>query len=112
MAIITVNSDLDNTNAGDGVTTLREAIAQASNGDTIVFSAPPFGSGGPTTITLQSGLYIDKSITIIGDGYHNLYTPGGDGQPDVYITAGAPGEPGEGGFQGNFNMLLVAVGAT
>src|SRR5262252_7795086 len=50
----------------DGAGSLRQAIANAHNGDTI-----DFGVNG--TITLASGgLLVDKSITISGLGHDNL----------------------------------------
>ena len=103
MATITVTSDLDNFDAFDGATTRSPRPTTAHHR----VRPPPF-FGSQFTITLQSSLVIDKSITIIGDGYHSSSAVGA---PDVLITAGTPGEPGEGGGPGFFNMLYVAAGA-
>jgi Ca2+-binding RTX toxin-like protein len=85
-ATLTVNSLLDNTTAGDGLVTLREAIAAAqtdgltdlgqagSGADTIEFAASHFASG-PAAIPLsivgdlslgQSAFLITTAITIRG----------------------------------------------
>ena len=61
LATITVTS------AGDsGAGTLRQAITDAADGDTITFDTGSMGSG---TITLSGGntLYVNKTITIEGD---------------------------------------------
>ena len=88
LSAILVNSLEDNTTAGDGLVTLREAIAaanddtttdlgdQGSGADTISFDPSLFASG-PATINLSivgdttvgpSGLAITSDITIIGPG--------------------------------------------
>ena len=81
MALIIVNSALDNTIAGDGFTTLREAVLEANAdaaGDTIVFDASLQGS----TITLSSGqLIINNDVSIDGD-------TNGDNKADITIDGG------------------------
>src|SRR5262249_40393540 len=62
----TVTSTGDVTNAGDGVTTLREAIVAAnahSGPDNIVFSASVFPAGSTKTITLGSAGQVELSDT-------------------------------------------------
>ena len=63
MSTIVVNTVSDTVNANDGVTSLREAIAQAGAGDTITFSA----ALNHQTILVASELDITKSLTIDGD---------------------------------------------
>jgi hypothetical protein len=62
---LTVTTSADETNAKDGVLSLREAIGQAKSGDTIVFD--PSLNGQTITLT-GSELYIPKSVTIQGNG--------------------------------------------
>ncbi len=93
LSAILVNSLADNTTAGDGQVTLREAIAAANNdtttdlgdtgsgADTISFD-PSLFSSGPVTIDLSivgdttvgpSGLAITSDVTIVGpDGANGL----------------------------------------
>jgi predicted outer membrane repeat protein len=95
LASLTVNSPLDNTIAGDGLVTIREAIL-AANADTttdlgqkgnfvdvITFD---FGHDGPQTIALTMGqLVINSDLTITGAG-RDLLTidvSGSDTLPDV-----------------------------
>jgi hypothetical protein len=76
LAVLTVNSTLDNNTAGDGMVTLREAIIAAntnamtdlaqtgSGADTIEFAPTVFG-----TIALTFGeMIITESLTINGPG--------------------------------------------
>ena len=65
MSTIVVNTASDSLtlNLNDGVTTLREALAWAAAGDTIVFAA----SLDQQTITLVQGLVIDQNVIIDGD---------------------------------------------
>ena len=66
-ATITVTNTNDN-----GAGSLRQAIADAHDGDTIKF-------GVTGTITLTTGeLLVDKSITISGPGSDNLTVDGND----------------------------------
>ncbi len=87
LAVLTVNSPLDDVVAGDGLVTLREAIVaantdgvtdlgQLANGaDTIEFDAATFGS--PQTITLALGqLSITSSLAIHGTGATKLTIDG------------------------------------
>src|SRR5262245_38888843 len=81
LAVLTVNSLSDNTTAGNGLVTLREAILAAdadgttdlgqtgSGTDTIEFAAS-LTSGGPATINLTSlgHLTITSSLAINGPG--------------------------------------------
>jgi len=57
-ATLTVTSDLDDSSGG----TLREVIATANSGDTIVFDP------SVTTIALAGGIPLEKGITIDGGG--------------------------------------------
>lgn len=74
LATIPVTTTLDIVNAGDGLTSLREAVAEANataSHDTITF--PGLTSGGPATIVLQLGdLWIREALTIDGPGAHLL----------------------------------------
>ena len=79
----TVVSILEDENDGDfstGDLSLREAIAIAESGDTIIFDSNL--SGGTITL-VQSELAIDKSLTIQGLGAKNL-TIDGDGNSRVF----------------------------
>ena len=71
-ATFTVDSLTDVTNASDGVTTLREAVAASASGDTITFS-PSLFSGTRQYLDLTSTISIPSSRTIIGPG-QNLLT--------------------------------------
>jgi hypothetical protein len=67
---LTVTSDQDS-----GAGSLRETIAAAQSGDTIVFSVTP--TSGNSTITLTSGqLLITKDLTIQGPGAGQLVISG------------------------------------
>jgi hypothetical protein len=68
--------------ADDGPGTLREAIAAASPGDTIDFSV----SG---VITLNTGLVIDKDLTLTGPGAASLALDGGGSVSILQVDAGA-----------------------
>jgi hypothetical protein len=63
MSTITVDTMSDVVNANDGVTSLREAIAQAGAGDTIAFAL----SLDHQTITLAQGLALSRDVIIDGD---------------------------------------------
>jgi predicted outer membrane repeat protein len=95
LAALLVNSPLDNTVAGDGFVTLREAILAANSdtttdlghkgnfADTISFD---FGHDGPQTIELTMGqLTIGSDLSIVGAGSHLLTidASGSDTMPDV-----------------------------
>jgi MBG domain len=78
-ATITVTNNDD---SGSG--SLRDAIAAANPGDTIVFDSSLNGQ----TITLTSGeLYVDKNLTIQGPGA-NLLTVSGNNASRVFEIAG------------------------
>ena len=88
MLSITVDTLSDAVDAGDGVTSLREAVAAANattTADTIQF-APALTAGGLATILLTHGeLAITQPLTIIGPG-SNLLTldaSGNDPTPDL-----------------------------
>ena len=69
MAVITVTNSAD---VGNG--TLRQAILDAQSGDTIEFDS----SLSNQTITLDSGLWINKSLTFDGANAPNLTISGGN----------------------------------
>ena len=77
MALIIVNSALDNTIANDGFTTLREAVIAANAdgfADSITFDASLQGS----TIALSGQLIITSDVTIDGD-------TNGDNRADITL---------------------------
>jgi hypothetical protein len=77
-ATITVNSTADPTESGK--TTLRNALAAASDGDTIGFSVTT-----PATITLTSGvLMVTKSVIINGPGADQLFVNGNAAASPVF----------------------------
>ena len=62
-------------NADSGAGSLRDTIAAASGGDTVVFDSTLYGQ----TITLTSGeLAVNKSLDIEGPGADQLTVSGGD----------------------------------
>ena len=65
-ADVTVTSDADT-----GANTLRDALATANNGDTIVFALP-----AGSTISLASGLAVTKNLAIDGAGSNGLTISG------------------------------------
>jgi hypothetical protein len=69
---LTVTNTTDNPEPVTG--TLREEIAAAQSGDTIVFASSLSGQ----TITLNDQLVINKSLTIQGLGAQNLTISGGE----------------------------------
>ena len=107
-AIITVDSSADNTTAGDGFCTLREAITNANNDsdstsgdcvagsgtDTIEFDITSNEGAGPHTITIASSLTISQSVIIDGTtetGYvaNNASAPNPiNGSKMIEITGG------------------------
>src|SRR5215216_754803 len=74
IALTTEAATITVTNTNDiGAGSLRQAIADASDGDTIDFDPSPGGH----TITLTSGeLLVNKSVTINGPGPNNLTVDG------------------------------------
>jgi hypothetical protein len=82
LSAFTVNTTSDVTNAGDGKTTLREAIVAANahaGADMINFSPTVFTSGSLHTITLTVGqLTINGALTITGPGVGVLAVDGND----------------------------------
>jgi hypothetical protein len=62
-ATIPVTTSDDVVDAGDGLTSLREAVADADAGDEVVFDFPLDGA----TITTAITLVIDKDLTISAD---------------------------------------------
>jgi hypothetical protein len=83
LAVITVNTLSDVNNAGDGLTTLREAVAAAAFNDTINFSVT--GTIGLTS-TGSGHININKSLTIQGPGANLLtvkaFDPDANGNND------------------------------
>ena len=77
MAIITVT-----TTADSGAGSLRQAIADAHDGDVILFDTTVFPSGTTTAILLSSTLNVPKNIEINGDGRVAL-----DGQNAIRVCA-------------------------
>jgi hypothetical protein len=76
-ATITVTSTADS-----GPNTLRQALADANDGDTIDFSVTG-------TITLTSGkLLVNKNVTISGPGANSLAVDGNASDPVFYISSG------------------------
>jgi len=75
--VITVTNTNDN-----GLGSLRQALADAMDGDTISFAVTG-------TITLTSGeLLIDKNITISEPGAQSLVVDGNDNSPVFHIASG------------------------
>ncbi|WP_436794005.1 right-handed parallel beta-helix repeat-containing protein [Actinospongicola halichondriae] len=82
-ATFTVDTNSD-TVAADGLTSLREAIDGASDGDTITFDPSVTG-----TITLSLGqITIDDAITVDGPGEDTLSISGNGASRIFYINAG------------------------
>jgi hypothetical protein len=78
------NSTVTVTNTNDsGVGSLRDAIASASPGDTVVFSLTL-----PATIALSTQLHITQSLTINGPGANNLTISGGGVTRVMSLTTG------------------------
>ncbi|HUK83935.1 MAG TPA: right-handed parallel beta-helix repeat-containing protein, partial [Verrucomicrobiae bacterium] len=79
-ATITVTSTDDG-----GAGTLRDALASATDGDTIDFSLTT-----PATITLTNGeLVVTNSVTILGPGPANLAVDGDDNSRVFHVTSNA-----------------------
>src|SRR6266481_9101464 len=74
------------TNINDsGAGSLRQALADATDGDTIDFDSSLNGQ----TITLTSGeLLVDKSVTINGPGPNNLAVDGNYASRVLHVTGG------------------------
>src|SRR4051794_1309357 len=100
LAVLTVNSLLDTTVAGDGLVTLREAIV-ASNNDTATDTGDvgsgadtiQFASGLTGTITLAgaTALSVTDSVTINGPGAASL-TINGAGASRIFNITDAVGD--------------------
>jgi CSLREA domain-containing protein len=97
---VTKTADTDDGVCNSADCSLREAVAAAVAGDTIVFASPLFDS--PQTITLVlnsagsfSGLAINKSLTITGKGAHLLtirrLPPANDSERLSVLSINAPG---------------------
>ncbi len=96
------------TNTNDsGPGSLRQAIADASSGETIIFTVTG-------TITLTSGeLVIDKDLTIQGPGATQLTISGNNASRAFFINPGAPGAtsgPPATSLAVNFTDLTIADG--
>jgi hypothetical protein len=74
-----------NTN-DSGAGSLREAIASASNGDTIQFDL-----SYPATITVATPLTFGPSVTITGPGASNLTISGADSVVVIIVNTGGDG---------------------
>ncbi|MDZ8035549.1 DUF4347 domain-containing protein [Nostoc sp. DedSLP04] len=108
LATFTVNSsqDLDDGDANNGITTLREAIklANASAGDDAIAFGGIFTDTTPDTITLTSGqLTITDDVTILGTGTSKL-TVTGKNASTVFDISGL-------GTSVNINGLAIASGS-
>ena len=101
LAVITVTTATDVVDAGDGLTSLREAINQAnagSGGDTIAFN---ISGAGVHTINVASALpFITKAVTIDG-----TTQSGFAGRPLIVID-------GNGGNQDGLVLTSTADGST
>ncbi len=64
-AILTVDTLLDVVDGGDGVLSLREALADANAGDEIQFDA---SLNGGTIVLSGSQLVVDENVTVTGPG--------------------------------------------
>ncbi len=72
--------------ADNGAGTLRDALANVCNGDTITFNLPGFG---PHTITLTSGeLQVDQNATIINNSGESITLSGNNAGRVFNINAG------------------------
>ncbi|MBD2409566.1 hypothetical protein FACHB389_09210 [Nostoc calcicola FACHB-389] len=92
LATFTVNDtgDIDDGNANNGITTLREAInlANATAGDDTITFGGVFTDATPDVITLTSGqLTITDDVTILGTGASNL-TISGNNSSRVFEISG------------------------
>jgi uncharacterized repeat protein (TIGR01451 family) len=77
---VTIANDEDDGDLSTGDISLREAIANAVDGNDITFDA------GLSTITVDQGeLVIDKNIQIVGNGAANLTIDGGSAQRLFFI---------------------------
>ena len=90
MAIDTVT-----TNADSGAGSLRDVLAAATAGDTIVFSPTVFTNATTDDIKLASTLVITKNVTIEG------HIGGGNGSPNIELDG-----------QNAVTVLSVAAGVT
>ena len=104
MATITVTTAVDVVDAGDGVTSLREAIALAEgtvDDDIIVFDAALAGSeiNLQSTLVIAAGTGTAGTLTIDGD-------TDGDGDPDIIIS----GDKNDDGFFDIDDVSILSVG--
>jgi predicted outer membrane repeat protein len=87
--MVTVNTELDSVDAGDGLTSLREATAATntmSGPDEITFD---FGHDGPAMILLKQGeLKITDSLTINGPGAELLTIDASGNDPTPHLNDG------------------------
>ncbi len=129
-ATITVNSKADNTTAGDGLCTLREAIANVNAaadttsgdcaagtgaGDTVTFSLAP---SGRIKLTLGE-LVIAQNVTIVGPPMGSLRVSGANisrvfnistgvtTMSDLIIEQGSSGRLSGGGILNNGTLTLT-----
>jgi hypothetical protein len=138
LAVLTVNSVLDNSTPGDGLLTLREAVAAANmNGtpDTIVFAASLSGPINLSTIADStfgpSALLISSPITIRGNASGITLRPDATTEMRLFrvaagaglaldtmmltegVARGAAGAPGQNGGDGRggaiFNQGTVEI---
>ncbi|MDR0685914.1 MAG: Ig-like domain-containing protein [Dysgonamonadaceae bacterium] len=76
--VITVASTNDS-----GTGTFRQAVSDASTGDTIIFDASLEGA----TITLESSVRIERNLTVRGGG--QTFVPKSEGYPAIFIPNGS-----------------------
>jgi hypothetical protein len=104
------------TNTNDsGPGSLRQALLDAQNGDTITFNIP----GSPNTITLTTGeLSINKDITISGPGANSLTVARDQSGTNIGVTGSWPNqtisakdpEPLLGAHMRSNNLDIVSTG--
>ncbi len=80
-------SHIVSSSADSGEGSLREAIALAGNGDTIVFNFPT--EEFPVTIELASTLTVNKNLRIMGSGVDELCLSGGQSVALFNVTGAA-----------------------
>ncbi len=85
LATIVVDTLLDNTTPSDGLTTLREALAEADDLDTIEFSSSIVGTTPRVVLLTEGPLEVESAVTISGPGAELLTidASGNDTAPEI-----------------------------